>query len=309
VKTVLVTGSNGLVGSALQRLAPSYPQYRWVFSSRSDTNLYNSMEVGDLFNNSCRPNYVIHLAASVGGVNFHAQSPADIFITNCQINNNVIESSALYRVEKLLAFSSICAYPDNIPLLSEDLMHMGEPSPYNEAYAYSKRMIDVLMRACEKQYGLKNWCTVVPVNIAGINDDYNLDNGHVIPCLIHRFWLSINKGQPLKVYGDGSPMREFVDSDDLAKICIELLGISEVPKRLIISSGVEYSIHTVVTMLQEITGYKGQAIWGNGPNGQLRRPTNNGLMKSLGLKTETSLYVTLKKSWDWFCNNYEKARK
>ena len=311
MKTVLVTGSAGLVGTAFKRLAPKVEGYNWAFSTRELCDLTKYEQVYRMFN-MVEPHIVIHTAGYVGGVNLHQDEPARVMSENIEINTNVIDSCIQFGVEKLLAFSSICAMPDNWGTLSEDDMHQGPPSSYNEGYAFAKRLIDVYIRAWTKQtdsVATKGYCTIIPVNIAGIEDNYNIKHGHVIPSLAHKFWRAINKGEPLQVFGDGSPQREFIDSDDLAQMCIQLLDKKELPPRLILSSGVEHSIKDIVTILCEITGYKGPIEWGHGINGQARRPTNTDLMRSLGLSPSTPLRTTLEKSWRWFNQNYEKARK
>lgn len=303
----MVTGSNGLVGSAIRRFSLFCPEYRWEFLTRDRCDLTSWSDTYTTFIN-IQPNYVIHCAAVVGGVGYHQQSPSALYRYNTEINNNTIAACSYVKVEKLLAFSSVCAFP-NIPVLKEDLLHEGEPSEFCRAYGHAKRQIDTYLGACRQEFGFKNWCCVLPVNICGINDFYNEKVGHVIPSLIAKFYNAMFKGLgPVQVFGDGSPKREFIDSDDLARVCFQLLSKEDLPPRLIISSGIETSIKEIVDYLIHITCYS-DVTWGNGPNGVLRRPSDISLLKSLGLECKTDVKEMLGKCWYWYLNNYDKARK
>ena len=191
-KTILVTGANGLVGSAIKNLEESYSQYNFVYSGHKDHELTNEQDVKALFE-STKPDYVIHTAARVGGIGRNLSTPADQYYCNILMNSFVIHYAHLHNVEKLLAFSSVCAFPAGAESLHENILHDGEPYPAHYSYAYSKRMVDVQIGAYKKQHNV-NYCSVIPGNIFGENDNFNLDDGHVVPSLIHKCYLAKQEG-------------------------------------------------------------------------------------------------------------------
>ena len=206
---ILVTGGNGLVGNAIKKVALKNPQFDFIFIGRDDYDLTKENEVESLFLKH-KPNYVIHTAAKVGGIGGNMIGHADYFYQNILINSFFIHYAWKYNVEKLLAFSSVCVFPNDSQILKEENMHNGPPFSGNFAYAYAKRMVDVQIRAYKEQHNIKNYCSIIPSNIIGTHDFYNLQHGHVLPSLMHKIYLAKKNNSNLEVWGDGKSLREFI---------------------------------------------------------------------------------------------------
>jgi GDP-L-fucose synthase len=308
IKKVLVTGAGGLVGSAIAAIGAEYPQYEFVFSGHKQHDLTKEEDVKALFEET-QPDYVIHTAARVGGIGRNLETPGQQYYSNILMNTFVIHYAHLYNVKKLLAFSSVCAFPAGSPEIHEDILHDGEPYPAHYSYAYSKRMVDVQIHAYKQQYKT-NFCSVIPGNIFGEHDNFNLKDGHVVPSLVHKCHVAKQNGTPLEVWGDGTPYREFLYSKDVAKACIELLSPHvELPRRVIVSGQRETQIKDLVEMVCDAFDYHNVKWLTDKPNGQLRRPTNKQIFnKTLGGFFYTDLREAMKNTVEWFTQNYPKVR-
>jgi GDP-L-fucose synthase len=304
---ILVTGADGLVGSSIRDISIDYKEDEFIFCSRKDLNLLNQEETNEFIAN-IKPDSIIHTAARVGGIGKNISSPAQQFTENIYINTNVIHSAYLNGVKKLIAFSSVCAFPNSLTVLSEDKMHDGIPHDAHRSYAYSKRMVDIQIESYNKQYGL-NFCSVIPGNIFGEKDNYDLSNGHVIPSLIHKFFLAKKNNEPVIVWGNGEPYREFIYSKDISKLCLELIKKEKLPPRIIMSGESEMQIKQIVEMISDIYQYK-NIIWDvEKPNGQLRRPSDRTVFKSYFSDFKfQNMFTSLKNSIEWFQNNYPNVR-
>lgn len=318
-KKILVTGSGGLCGGAIRRLSRDYCDlYEFIYSARSVSNNYDEYicdlrekdQVNLLFDKT-RPDYVVHTAAFVGGIGGNLKSPTKYFYDNILMNTYVIDTAARYNVEKLLAFSSVCVFADDLALLEEERMHDGPVWPDNASYGYAKRMVDVQINSLKLEGKVKNYGSIIPGNIAGINDLYSLSHGHVLPMLIHKLYLAKRDNTPFEVWGDGKSLREFLFADDVARCILELLGMPEIPARLIIAGEKEYSIKEVVDKLVNIADFKGEVKWlTDKPNGQRSRPSSKELFRQYFPSFKfTPIDEWLKLSWDWFCANYPNVRK
>ena len=305
---VLVTGGRGLVGSAIKSLTSEYPDLQFLFSCRVDHDLTNTEHVDRLFG-TIEPDYVIHTAARVGGIGRNLSTPAEQYYDNILMNSYVIHHAHLYDVEKLLAFSSVCAFPAGAESLSEGILHDGEPYPAHYSYAYSKRMVDVQIGAYKQQYGT-NYCSVIPGNIFGENDNFNLEDGHVVPSLIHKCLVAKQTGTPLDVWGDGSPYREFLYAKDIARACIELLlRPGELPQKVIVSGEKETQIKELVNLVCDTFDYHNVNWLTDKPNGQLRRPTNKSVFRQILPDFEyTDLKTAMQNTVKWFEENYPNVR-
>ena len=254
---------------------------------------------------------MIHCAAKVGGVWGNMHYKGDFFRENILMNTHIIEAARLHGVERLVAFLSTCVFPDSVEYpLSEGKIHQGPPHTSNDAYAYAKRMTDVQIRAYREQYGL-NYVSVIPTNIYGPNDLFDLENGHVVPSLIHRCFLAREQGKDLEVWGSGTPLREFIYAEDVAKLSEWALEHYEESEPIIFSTSEETSIKTLVEMVAELLRFKGKLIWlSDKPDGQFRKPSDNSKLKNyLPDFQYTPLYEGLKKTIEWFENNYPNVRK
>jgi len=310
-KQILITGSNGLCGSALREISKNYiDKYDFVFIDHHYGDLREKFFVEWLLS-SYHPNYIINTAAKVSGLGGNMAEQETHLYDNLLINAHLIHFAVKYKVEKLLAFSSVCVFPDNCGILREDKMHQGEPYKLNFAYASAKRMIDFHIRASKSQFGISNFCSIVPSNIIGKNDYYNLNSAHLLPSLIHKIYLAKKNNTPLYVWGDGLSMREFIYADDLARILLDLIEMENIPERLIIAGDKEYSIRDIVGFLVEVAEFKGEVIYQpNQPNGQRSRKSDLTLFNSLFSDFKrTPIKDVIKISWSWFNNNYPNIRK
>jgi len=299
---ILVTGGNGLVGSEFigeQYFKPSSKEYDLI--DRDQT--YRLMLKG--FDG------IIHCAAKVGGVGANMNYKGEFFYNNIMMNTNVIEGARLSGVKNLVAFLSTCVFPDKVDYpLTEKKIHLGEPHFSNNAYAYAKRMTDVQIRAYNEQYGL-NYKSVIPTNIYGPNDNYDLENGHVLPALIHKCYLARENKTPLKIWGSGKPLREFIFSKDVAKLTEWVLYNYNENEPIILSTSEEISIKEVVNVITELMNFKGDVIFDSSkPDGQFRKPSDNTKIKNyLPNFKFTPFYEGLKETIEFFENNYSIVRK
>lgn len=302
----LITGGTGMIGNAFKQILPKaeYPD---------KINLINE-RCANMFHAQMRDKYVIHLAAKVGGVKANTDFISDFYTENSIINQRLLEAAKVGKAKKVVSLLSTCVYPDAAYVtypLTEDQLHMGPPHSSNFGYAYAKRMVDVMSRAYRQQYGC-NFITAIPNNLYGENDNFDLENSHVIPALMRKIWeAKINNQSSVEVWGDGSPLREFTYSLDIAKILLFILENYDEAEPINIGNTEEYSIKEVIQMLCELLEYDGKITWNmTKPNGQLRKPSRNKKLLDLGWKKEdyTSLKEGLKKTCEWFKINYPNVR-
>lgn len=306
---ILVTGSDGLVGNAIKKIISEHPDFNFIFVGKKDFDLTKENQVEDVFVKH-KPDYVIHTAAKVGGIGGNMLGHADYFYQNILINSFIIHYAWKYNVKKLLAFSSVCVFPDDSQILKEENMHNGPPFSGNFAYAFAKRMVDVQIRAYKQQHCIKNYCSIIPSNIIGTNDFYNLQHGHVLPSLIHKIYLAKKSNSNLEVWGDGKSLREFIFADDLAIALIKLLKKDEIPERLTIAGNSQYSIKEIVDLLVKASDFKGAIVFnGAKPNGQRNRQSDLSLFNTIFPNFQfTSIEESIKTSYNWFEQNYPNVR-
>jgi len=298
---VLVTGGYGMVGSAMESQ---------IKLSRETCDLTNPKQTEKLFQ-LIKPDGVIHCAGKVGGIGGNSNYKGEYFYDNLMINTNVIEAARKAGVKNLVAFLSTCVFPDKVKYpLTVDQIQLGEPHESNYPYAYAKRMADVQIRAYREQYGI-NYTSIIPSNIYGPNDNFNLDHGHVMPMLIHKLYLAKKNKTDFTVWGSGKPLREFIYSKDIAKIAEWALFNYEGTEPLIVSGDEEISIKDLVGLLVDEFKFKGKVIFDKTkPDGQLRKPSDNSKIKELMPDFEyTPFEQGIKETVNWFIENYDEARK
>lgn len=307
-KKLLITGASGLVGNAFRRLEGDYPEFEFIFATRHRWNLLHQDEVEKMFLNT-KPDYVIHTAGRVGGIGRNLNSPAQQFTDNTLMNTLVIDEAHKAGIKKLIAFSSVCAFPANASIITENNLHDGEPFPAHRSYAYSKRMVDIQLDAYKKQYGMEG-CSVVPGNIYGPSDNFNLEDGHIIPSLVHKGLIAKNTGTRLPIWGRGTALREFIYVEDLARVCLELLLMDKpLPARLLVS-GEEKSIFSIAGMIMKLYGLPGIEFDTSKPEGQLRRQTDKTLFNSIFPDfVYTPIEKGLEETVEWFENAYPNVRQ
>jgi GDP-L-fucose synthase len=308
---LLVTGANGLVGSQFKGDLIS------IISKVGDLRDPKIVDgIIDFYTDKERQkeyavDKIIHCAAKVGGVGGNMKYKGEFFYDNIMINTNVIESARKHGVKKLVAFLSTCIFPDNVeyPLI-ESKIHLGPPHFSNDAYAYSKRMAEIQIRAYREQYGL-NYTSVIPTNIYGPNDNFNIENGHVIPSLIHKCYLARENNTDLVIWGSGKPLREFIYSKDVAELSLWVLENYNDSEPIILSTSEEISIKDVVEIIVEVMNFKGNIIFDNTkPDGQFRKPSDNSkLISYLPDFKFTPIEQGIKETIKWFIENYDNIRR
>ena len=307
---VLVTGGTGMVGSAFNDVRLEYPRHNFILVGSKDYDLTNSDECDQMISTH-NPDSIIHLAARVGGVKGNSDFVADFYFDNIMMNTNLLNSACKFKINKVLSLLSTCIYPDQaIYPLTEDQIHSGPPHISNFGYAYAKRMLDVHSRALRQQHGC-NFICAVPNNIYGPHDNFDLECGHVIPAIIRKVWEAKIHEQPPVFWGDGSPLREFTYSRDIAKALIFLLENYDKPDPINIGNMTEMSIRSVVQQISTKLDYNSSVFWDiKKPSGQLKKPSSNNNFINIGWKNYnyTNFSEGIDQTCDWFLENYPNVR-
>jgi len=284
-RVVLVTGGTGLVGRGIEAYLAQNPRpnEKWVYLGSKDGDLRKREDVEAIFNKT-KPTHVIHLAAAVGGLFKNMRQKVEMFRDNIAINDNILACCKEFQVQKCVSCLSTCIFPDKTTYpIDETMVHNGPPHSSNEGYAYAKRMIDVLSRAYNAEYGCK-FTSIIPTNIYGPHDNYHLEDSHVIPGLIHKTYLAQQKGEDLVVMGSGKPLRQFIYSVDLAGLLVWTLDHYEELDPLILSVGEEdeVSIGDVARAITEAMNFKGKLIFDTTKaDGQFKKTASNKKLLSL----------------------------
>jgi len=303
---VLVTGGRGLVGSALAATQPAGMSVEYVASNRAD--LRDASATKKLFED-VQPTHVIHLAARVGGVKANINHVGSFFVDNVLINTNVLECARRAGVQRLVSTLSSCIYPDGAPLpLNENDLHRGEPHASNYGYAFAKRMLEVQSRAYRQQFGCDYIC-VIPNNLYGPDDNFDLENGHVIPAMIRKIHAAANGGPPPVLWGDGSPLREFTFSHDIAAALWWAIEHCRVPL-LNVGTPEEVSIRqTAATICSALNYDLGNISWDTSkPAGQARKPMDTSRFRELSEQIFTPLADGIRRTVDWYLKYYPAVR-
>ena len=308
--TLLVTGQSGLVGSQFKGNLIALNSKVCDLRDKNSVDKVFSFYTNKEIQKEHVVDKVIHTAAKVGGLGGNMNHKGEFFYDNIMINTNVIEACRKYGIKKLVVFLSTCIFPDKIEYpLTEEKIHLGPPHSSNDAYAYAKRMADIQIKAYREQYGL-NYTSVIPTNIYGPNDNFNVENGHVIPSLIHKCYLAKKNKTPLVVWGSGKPLREFIYSKDVAELALWVLENYDEPNPIILSTSEEISIKEAVEFIAKEMEFNGKIIFDDTkPDGQYRKPSDNSnIMKHLPNYKFTPFKVGIKETIDWFLKNYPNVR-
>lgn len=307
---IYVAGHNGLVGSAIVRNLKSKGYSNIIGKSSKELDLTIQADVYDFFEKE-RPEYVILAAAKVGGINANNIYPADFIWQNTMIQCNVIMAAHKYKVKKLLFLGSTCIYPKMAPQpIKEEYLLSGYLEPTNEAYAVAKINGLEMCKFFKAQYN-DNFISVMPTNLYGENDNFDLKNSHVMPALIRKFHeAKINNKPTVECWGDGSPLREFLHVDDMADACVYLMENYDGLEHVNVGTGVEISIYDLVMLIKDVVDYKGDIVWNKDmPNGTPRKLTNVDKLHSLGWKHKIEIEEGVRSTYNWFVNNYGKIIK
>ena len=318
---IFVAGSNGLVGSALVRRLTAEGCTNLLTPEIDQIDLTNQAAVREFFE-SAKPEYVILAAAKVGGIHANNAYPAEFIYLNLMIQNNVIHQAYLNGVKRLLFLGSSCIYPKLAPQpMKEEHLLTGPLEPTNEPYAIAKIAGIKMCESYNRQYGTK-FFAVMPTNLYGPRDNFDLANSHVLPALIRKFHEAREENQnEVVVWGTGTPRREFLYVDDMADGCVYLLNLSDeviaehltnYPKPCFVNlgTGVDVTIRELAETVREVVGFKGELTFDTTkPDGTPRKLQDVSRMKALGWEAKTALREGIEKSYRWFLENKDYIRK
>jgi len=305
---VLITGGTGLVGRALSRVLADVAFADVISIGSRDCDLRDGDAVQKLFAD-IRPSYVFHLAARVHGIGGNKKYKSDILFDNVMMSTNVIEFARRSGVKKIVAMGSGCVYPElkGQQELFEEQIWIGPPHPSEDSYAHSKRLMLAQLQAAKEQYGLAS-AFVISGNLYGPHDNFDVDEGHVTPSLVAKFFKASQNGQPVKVWGSGVAIRDFTYCDDAARALYEVLLKVEGPINM--GSGFRHPIRDIVLTLQKICGDSVRIEWDpSKPDGQLERYYNLDKLKATGFQAKVKLAEGIQKTYDWYSANWQTARR
>ena len=298
---IYVAGIYGMVGSAIHRNLREKGFSNVIGHSSEELNLTRQSDVENFFKHE-RPDYVFVSAAKVGGIYANNTYSAEFIYNNLQIQNNLIHSSYVYRVKKLLFLGSSCIYPKFADQpIKEDYLLSGKLEPTNEAYAIAKIAGVKMCEFYNKQFHT-NFISAMPTNLYGIGDNYNAMNAHVIPALIRRVHeAKINQSKEVVIWGSGKPLREFLYVDDLADACIFLMNEYLSNETINVGSGMEVSIRELAITIQKVVGFGGEIVLDSSkPDGTPRKLLDTTRLQSLGWRPKTSLETGLELAYQDF---------
>jgi len=311
---ILVTGGSGLVGQGIKDYVETNtnPNEEWVFLSSKHGDLRDRKDTEAIFE-KFKPTHVIHLAAKVGGLFANMAQKVEFYRENIIINDNVMECCRIYKVEKLVSMLSTCIFPNKTTFpINETMLHDGPPHPSNEGYAYAKRMIDTMNRAYAEEYGC-NFTSIIPTNIYGPHDNFSIQNGHVIPGLIHKCYLAKKNNTPFTIWGSGTPLRQFIYSLDLAELTVWVMRDYHSPEPITLSvdESAEVPIKELALTVAKAMKFEGEVIFDSSKaDGQFKKTADNTKLRSFRPDYK---FVTIdegvQKAVDWFIENYEVCRK
>ena len=296
-----------MVGSAIVRTLEANGYSKIVVKSSKELDLKNQKAVFDFFNQE-QPEYVFLAAAKVGGIHANNTYPATFIYDNIMIQSNVIQAAYDFNVKKLLFLGSSCIYPKFAPQpIKEEYLLTGSLEPTNEAYAIAKIAGLKMCQFYKQQYGC-NFISAMPTNLFGVNDNFNLENSHVLPALLRKFIeAKQNNKQEVTIWGSGTPMREFLFVDDLAEACLFLMENYNGIETVNIGTGEDVSIKELAETIMKIVGFEGSLIFdASKPDGAPRKLLDVSKINNLGWKHQTSLENGIQKTLNWIQkNNFE----
>lgn len=305
---IYLAGHTGLVGSAVLRLLNKEGYSKIITKTSKELDLSRQKETEDFFNQE-KPDYVINCAAKVGGILSNKNYPAEYIYQNIMISSNVINSAYKVNVKKLINLGSSCIYPKFAEQpIKEEYLLSSKLETSNEAYAIAKISAIKLCQFYNKQYGT-NYISLMPANLYGPNDNFDLKSSHVFPAFIRKFHeAKIENKEFVEVWGSGTPKREFLYVDDLAEAILFTLrninAISLPEGFLNVGTGRDLSIKELAEMMKDIISYKGEIKWDSTkPDGTPRKLLDVSLINSLGWKHKTDLETGIRKTYNWFKDN------
>jgi len=285
---------------------------KWVFITSKEADLTDAAAVKRLFE-KVRPTHVIHLAAMVGGLFKNMKYNLDFLRKNMAMNDNILQTSYEMGVKKVVSCLSTCIFPDKTTYpIDETMVHNGPPHDSNFGYSYAKRMIDVQNKAYHQQHGCK-YTSVIPTNVFGPHDNFNVEDGHVLPGLMHKIYMAKKNDTDFVVWGTGSPRRQFIYSLDLGRLFVWVLRHYDEIDPIILSVGEEdeVSIKEAAEMVVDAMGFTGKVTYDTTKaDGQFKKTASNAKLRRLLPEFKfTPMKQAIKESCDWLTKNYDIARK
>lgn len=307
---IYVAGHRGMVGGAILRLLENRGYTNLVYRSSSELDLRDQQAVQSFFEAE-KPEVVIDAAARVGGILANNDHPYQFLMENLQIQNNLIDASLKHGVEKFIFLGSSCIYPKLAPQpLKEEYLLTGALEPTNEWYAIAKIAGVKACEAIRKQFG-KDYVSLMPTNLYGTHDNFDLQTSHVLPAMIRKFHeAKLNAHAPVTLWGSGTPMREFLFVDDLAQATLFALN-NTLPEHLYnVGTGIDLTIKELALAIQKVVGHAGDIIWDSTkPNGTPRKLMDISKMHDLGWKHKVDLDEGLQLTYDWFLANQDNFKE
>ena len=301
---ILIAGANGMVGRAIERNLQNKGYGNIIRGTRNIVDFTNEEET-DSFFRLARPEYVFVAAAKVGGIMANNNYKADFLTENLRIQTNIIESANSWNTTKLLFLGSSCIYPRLATQpITEDQFMSGALEPTNDSYAISKITGIMMCQAYRKQYGL-NAISLMPTNLYGPNDNFDLERSHVVPALIRKFHEAKEVNAPyVECWGDGTAMREFLHVDDLAEACYRCMISYDSSEIINVGTGQDLTIKELTELISIIIGYKGEIKWDTSkPNGTPRKVLNVDKIKTLGWSPKIGVRQGIYDTYEWYKND------
>ena len=307
---IYIAGHRGMVGSACWRAMDSAGYSNLLGKTSKELDLRDQREVNDFIQKE-RPEVIIDAAARVGGILANDTYPYEFLMDNMLIQNNLIRAAHENNVSKFIFLGSSCIYPKFAPQpLKEEYLLTDSLEPTNEWYAIAKISGVKLIEALRKEYN-RDYVSLMPTNLYGPNDNYDLKTSHVLPAMIRKFHEAKEAGNtPVKLWGSGTPMREFLYVDDLGKAVLHALENSLDEHLYNIGTGVDLTIKSLAELIQEAVGHKGDIIWDSSkPDGTPRKLMDNSKMESQGWKAQVNLEQGVSLAYQWFLDNVSSYRQ
>ncbi len=305
---IYIAGHRGLVGSSLRRALTAQGYTNLITRMSKELDLRRQADVERFFEQE-RPEYVFLAAARVGGILANSTYKAEFIYDNIMITANAIQASYKFGVKKLLNLGSSCIYPKHAPQpMKEELLLTGPLEPTNEPYAIAKISAIKLCRYYNEQFGT-NFISVMPTNLYGPHDNFDLETSHVLPAMIRKFHeAKVAKKPSITLWGTGEPFREFMYVDDLAGACIFLMekyDSAEIGEFINVGTGHELKIRELAQIIKEIVGFEGNVVWDSAkPDGTFKKLLDVEKINRCGWKAETTLETGIRKTYEWFLLNH-----
>lgn len=301
-----IAGIYGMVGSALA-LEAKAQGFESIGKSSKELDLTDRKVVFEEIQSN-KPDALIIAAAKVGGIGANSAMPVDFLSINLQIQTNLLDAAHKANINKVLFLGSSCIYPKFTPQpITESALLTGELEPTNESYAIAKIAGLKLVEAYRRQFG-HHWISAMPTNLFGPKDNFDLETAHVLPALIHRFHdAKVSNASRVEIWGDGSPLREFLYVGDLARACLVLLNRYDDSVAINIGSGQEISIEQLAKLISKVVDYSGEIVFNESrPNGTPRKLLDSSKIAQLGWSPQVKLEDGIVSTYDWFLEHYIK---